>query len=432
MGTTEQRQIDVGDSALPEIVRLAAQASDNLNSRQSEITDSMTDLLAGIEYLVADRYLRDLMKASIEGNVKTIFHVISNQIPIDHLQASTAAVEYALRLAQRGISANSLIRAYHMGQDNLLAAFFDEAQGLDCDAALKVEVMHHISGVLYQYVDWICVYLLDIYEEEQRRWSTTTGNVSASLIHKILSNEGVNAAAFAEETGYSLDQFHVGIVLWTPGAEPTHDEVMMLERFARDLAAKVQTPAPPIFTAIDRNTGWAWLPMGKTRRPISVGEIDSLVDKTNGGRISIGLPGYGAPGFRRTHVEAEATKVLSLASAGHVPNPVSYGDPGVAIISVLTRDLDTTRSWIHEVLGPLADNTPNCERLRETLQCFLRTGGSYTQSSEQLHMHRNSVKYRVAKALEERGRALTDDRLDVEVALQACQFLGSAVLRTAK
>ena len=298
MGTTGRRQIDVGNHPPPEVVRLAAQAADNLNSRQAEITDPMTDLLAGIEYLVADQYLRDLMQASIEGNVKTIFHVIANQIPIDHLQASTAAVEYALRLAQRGISANSLVRAYHMGQDNLLAAFFDEAQRLDCDADLKVEVMHHISNVLYQYIDWICVYLLDIYEEEQRRWSTTTGNVSASLIHKVLSNEAVNVATFAEETGYSLDQFHVGIVLWTPGADQAHDELMMLERFARDLAAKVQTPAPPIFTAVDRNTGWAWIPMGQTRRPIEVAEIGNLIDKTNGGRVSIGLPGYGVSGWK--------------------------------------------------------------------------------------------------------------------------------------
>ncbi|PRZ40530.1 PucR-like helix-turn-helix protein [Antricoccus suffuscus] len=432
MTTTDDGQISLGGDPPPEILRLAAQAAGNLNARQTDITDSMTELLAGIEYLVADQHLRDLMQASIEGNVKTIFHVIANQIPIDHLQASTAAVEYALRLAQRGISANSLIRAYHMGQDNLLAAFFDESQRLDCDADLKVEVMHYVSSVLYQYIDWICVYLLDVYEEEQRRWSTTTGNVSASLIHKILSNEAVNVATFAKETGYSLDQFHVGIVLWTPGADPAHEEVMMLERFARDLATQAQTSSPPIFTAIDRNTGWAWLPMGKTAKTVTVAEIGDLVERTNGGRVSIGLPGYGVSGFRRTHEEAEATKILSLASAGHVPNPVSYGDPGVAIVSVLTRDLDTTRSWIYEVLGPLADNTPSNERLRETLQCFLRTGGSYTQSSELLHLHRNSVKYRVAKALEERGRPLTVDRLDVEVALQACQFLGSAVLHTAK
>jgi DNA-binding PucR family transcriptional regulator len=38
------------------------------------------------------------------------------------------------------------------------------------------------------------------------------------------------------------------------------------------------------------------------------------------------------------------------------------------------------------------------------------------------------VKYRVRRALERRGRPITDDRLDVEVALLLCDRYGAAVL----
>jgi len=43
-------------------------------------------------------------------------------------------------------------------------------------------------------------------------------------------------------------------------------------------------------------------------------------------------------------------------------------------------------------------------------------------------MHKNSVKYRVEKAGQERGRPIRGDRLDVELALHVCHWLGHAVL----
>ncbi|MDQ3155108.1 MAG: helix-turn-helix domain-containing protein [Actinomycetota bacterium] len=55
-------------------------------------------------------------------------------------------------------------------------------------------------------------------------------------------------------------------------------------------------------------------------------------------------------------------------------------------------------------------------------------GLSYTVSADRLSLHRNSVKYRIVKAAEERGRPFDGDRLDVELALQVCHFLGSAVM----
>lgn len=49
--------------------------------------------------------------------------------------------------------------------------------------------------------------------------------------------------------------------------------------------------------------------------------------------------------------------------------------------------------------------------------------GSYTEAAARLHLHKNTVHYRVRKAEEIRGRTLVDGRLDVEVALLACDPL---------
>ncbi len=86
---------------------------------------------------------------------------------------------------------------------------------------------------------------------------------------------------------------------------------------------------------------------------------------------------------------------------------------------------------MHEVLGPLASKTENDARLRETLRVFLRYGASHKAAAEQLNLHFNSVKYRVQRAVERRGRPIGSERLDVELALLVCHWYGNAVLRSA-
>ncbi|KAB2592005.1 helix-turn-helix domain-containing protein [Streptomyces arboris] len=45
-----------------------------------------------------------------------------------------------------------------------------------------------------------------------------------------------------------------------------------------------------------------------------------------------------------------------------------------------------------------------------------------------LHLRRNTVRYRVQRAVELRGRPIDKDRLELEIALGACRRLGRAVL----
>lgn len=61
---------------------------------------------------------------------------------------------------------------------------------------------------------------------------------------------------------------------------------------------------------------------------------------------------------------------------------------------------------------------------------FLETGGSFTETGARLFLHKNTVHYRVRKAEEVRGRPLDDGRVDVQVALLACRWLGRVVLET--
>jgi DNA-binding PucR family transcriptional regulator len=96
---------------------------------------------------------------------------------------------------------------------------------------------------------------------------------------------------------------------------------------------------------------------------------------------------------------------------------------------MMCADVDSTREWVKETLGALAIDSERNARLRDTARVFLQTGGSYTSTADQLFLHRNTAQYRVQKAEELRGRSLREGRLDVELALLACHWLGGAVLQ---
>ena len=108
---------------------------------------------------------------------------------------------------------------------------------------------------------------------------------------------------------------------------------------------------------------------------------------------------------------------------------IAAADPGLSVVARLGGDVAGTRDWVATVLGDLAGDNENDARLRETLRVFLGCGSSYKMAAEELNLHFNSVKYRVGRAVARRGREIGSDRLDVELALLACHWYGTAVLQ---
>ena len=87
------------------------------------------------------------------------------------------------------------------------------------------------------------------------------------------------------------------------------------------------------------------------------------------------------------------------------------------------------RAWVIGTLAGLAADDEHHARLRDTLLVFLQNGGSYKSTAEQLMLHKNTVQYRIRRAEESLGRPVGDDRHNVQLALQASQWLGSSVLQ---
>lgn len=423
-----RRTVPAGSPEAAEITRLTALVGERLQRRYDEINATMNEAIEEAIPGLGDPELTDMLHASVDGNIATILHMLRNDIPLSRVQPITAATEYAIRLAQRGIPATSLRRAYHFGSDDLLAQMFEEVRQLDVEPDTRLRLLHHLAGWTHSYVDWITRMVLTAYDDERRQVEERSASIAASLVRDLLDDAPGAHVGFSERTGYSLDQHHVAGVLWIAAANPAVDHTDRLRSLADGLARATRSTSS-FFTAVDRSTAWVWFGRGTGGAELSPpAAVRGVLAEHGDARLALGQVGRGADGFRRSHRQAGAAR--DVASASRTGQQViAHGDRAVAVVSMLLQDLNALTQWVSDVLGPMAANNDNAARLRETLLTFLASGGSYQVTAEQLLLHRNTVKYRVSRAVELRGRALEDDRLDVELALEVVRLLGDVVLR---
>ena len=100
-------------------------------------------------------------------------------------------------------------------------------------------------------------------------------------------------------------------------------------------------------------------------------------------------------------------------------------------MALMAGSIDLLRAWVIETLGALAGDDDHNARLRATLGVFLQENGSYKATAERLTLHKNTIQYRIRRAEESLGCPVAEDRLHLELALLASEWLGQAVLRQA-
>jgi DNA-binding PucR family transcriptional regulator len=418
------------DSSSPSAAEHSAGVGGALVPRTAEISADIYRLIVQeILPLRSDERVLKLLEASVDENVATMLHMIQHGIDLANVHAPAAAQEYARRLAQRGVPVAALLRAYRIGSTRFLDWCLRELARRTDDASLVSAAGMRIADVTAAYIDKVSEEVLSAYEAEKENWMRNMSVARAARVRALLSGERVDLGSAEALLGYRFRQDHVGAVAWVSGAAAGGDTLGHLEHATAEVAVRAACAGRPIFLPQDESSAWAWFPLGASRNFPARAAADGIAGGSAGIRFAFGAPAPGAAGFRRTHQQALSAHAVALAAGSSGQLVTSFTE--VAPVALMAGSVDLLRAWVIETLGGLAGDDDHNARLRGTLGVFLQENGSYKATAERLTLHKNTVQYRVRRAEESLGRPVGEDRLHIELALLAGQWLGPAVLRQA-
>ncbi len=416
-------QVDTDRPAVAELMADAAAAVARRAARVSE--DVYEVIIRGIPQLRDDKPVLALLASSVDSNVDTCLQIMQHRIDLTAVRAPAAAVEYARRLAQRGTPLTALLRAYRDGpacfSDWRLTELARQTDEAEMISATTLDMSRIVAG----YIDQTSEEMVAAYTQERETWLRNRSAARGARIRDLLSGERIDVRAAEATLGYSLRQYHVGLVCWAGDAAGAADEITRLERAISQVAEQAAGHGEPVFLPRDESSAWAWLPLGIRDRFEASAASTAGVDADI--HFAFGDAAKGTTGFRITHQQAVAAQAVALAAGSPGPRTVTFSE--VAPVAMMLGSPELLPAWVLGTLGGLATDDEHHARLRGTLLVFLQSGGSYKTTAERLMLHKNTVQYRIRKAEESLGRPVGENRHDVELALQASHWLGSAVLR---
>jgi DNA-binding PucR family transcriptional regulator len=375
-------------------------------------------LFAAIPELGArdDGELRDETRASCDANLAQVLRLLALGAGPDALVVPAEAADWARGLVRRGIGLAALLRAYRLGH----GWFWDRwSQALNerlTDTDELIAAQDESSAFMFAYIDLICDALVGEYGDERERMLRSAEHVRVETVRAILGGEAIDAEVAGRRLGYELHRHHVALRVSSRGGE-----LRGLERAATEAAAALGAGEPLIVpSGVASLDVWCG-----SYAPAVPAELEAYAPPQGIG-VAVGNPGHGIAGFRRSHAEAaRAARIVALARDTAMP-VATYAR--LELVALLAGDLPSARAFVRGRLGALASLDEPCARLRETVLAFLTAGGSGTRVAKQLHVHQNTVAYRVKRAEELLGRRVSENPIELVCALTLAGVLGRAVL----
>jgi len=399
-----------------------------LHARRDALIAEVTwAVRAQIRALDHDARLADFLKGSITENVVAGIHYLQRGEPDEEVLAPPAAVMYARALARQGdVPLSALIRAYRIGHAHFLDHAIRSALQLEDDRShLIIEL---VKGTA-RWIDRVSDQVSAAYEEERDRWISSRSGLRQQWVSQLLAGAALDVARAEDMLQYRFDGVHVAAVVWPELAVSTGKVVTLFDQVIPLLANELGAIGHPLTMPTDEREARMWFSV-PANAVLDAAPLRAALEHSGlRVRLAIGDAEQGLAGFRRSILQAERAKAVALAGTHRAERVTLYGE--VAPLALMAGDLDGMRRFVVRVLGELATDCDRDEWLRETLREFLARNRSYSATAEALFLHRNTIQYRVAQAMDRCGHSLDDPEalLNVQFALQVCHWLAPAVLQ---
>ena len=300
------------------VITIANRLEQQLGQISTAITEGLQEQ---VPELRGDAPMIELLAASVQANVETIFHALLHDTPVDRISAPKRALEYARRAAQHDVPVNAVVRGYRIGQRHITELVFAELRALDVEPTTRVAVIEVITTVVFEYVDRVSQQVVAEYEDERVPWLENQNSIRAMRVRDVLSDStAVDGDAASATIRYPLHWQHLALIAWLPGREAAGDELTRIQAFTRGLATTVDAPVDPLFAAADRSSAWIWLPFRSAPGDITAGVRDYATARTDSLNIAMGAVGTGVDGFRRSHRQAQRVRKALLARGSEQEN----------------------------------------------------------------------------------------------------------------
>lgn len=375
--------------AEPAVRRLASEWARELDTLAEEMH---TYLLARVPEASSDPEISRLTLASCASNIEAMLSMIRHGIPASAIEAPIAALEHARRMAARGHGIDVTLRFYRVGH-----AYFWERWSVDLVHAIEdrdrlVTALSATAGFLFHYIDVISGLVSTEYLAERERRQRRAAVVRADLVRAVLAGEAIERTATEQALGHQFGPRQVAFLCWSD------DDPATLERAAAAVTSAFGA-GRSLVVPDGAHALAGWLNASRDVDPDDLAR--RVAEASPDVRFALGGPGAGIAGFRRSHDEAQrARRIAQLLEAGAAP-VTAYRD--VALVDLLSRDLDAARSFVHAELGDLAADDAATRRDRETLLAVLSPHGGPGVAAHRLGVHRNTVLQRVRRAEALRG-----------------------------
>jgi PucR C-terminal helix-turn-helix domain/GGDEF-like domain len=395
---------ELAGELLPHTPELARGMAEHLYAAIPELSD------------IDDDDLRAELLGSTEANIGQVLRFLASGATTDDVVIQHEALEFLRGNVRRGIPLAALLRSYRLGHAWLWEHWSRALQERVDDSGELAAGQDQSSAFMFAYVDRVSDALVEEFGTERERLVRSASQLRAETVRAILGGEPVDEEAASRRLGYDLRRHHVALRIAGAGSH-----VRGLER-AVDEAAAALGPGDPLVVLSGAARFDAW--WGSFDHP-ALEELESYAPPV-GVLVAFGKPGQGIAGFRGSHEQAlQAARIGSL-TRGAGSAVTSYAR--VELVSLLAGDLPRARAFVADQLGPLASTAERAERLRDTVLAFLASGGSATRVAKELHVHQNTVAYRVKRAEELLGRKVTERPIELTCALKLAAVLGPAVL----
>jgi DNA-binding PucR family transcriptional regulator len=297
------------------------------------------------------------------------------------------------------------------------------------------------SGLGNRIAAWILVADGDWAEWQQEEVEAVNELAAIAALDRSRRQEGLRAVQHIADEALALvaaggGQHDSGTRLRQAGVEPSGPMVAVVLELADDGSGRTDLLELARAVAYDVALGFghpvvaadgdrrmvALLPAGADCAALLRRAFERLAPGTARHPLRVGVSSPAAVGALSGALD-EARYACRLAQARQAPVSVTTADEMVSHVTLLAALPDEVRrAFATRVLGPVLEyDARNDAGLFDTLRAFMDCSGSWSRTAESLHVHVNTVRYRIARVGQLTGRDLSslEDRVDVFLALRS-------------